>query len=73
VDEYLAADAEPGQRGVEPSGPLIAMWPMRRPVLVPTPAAAISSSRQTVPSNSTSAVPRRRSAKAAVTAAQPGM
>ena len=42
---------------IEPSGPLMLMWPMRDPVLPIRPCSIISFSCQSVPSKKTSAAP----------------
>ena len=56
---------------IRPS-PRIGTWPMRQPVLVPTPARIMSSSWSTVPSKSSASAPPIRALSPSVTRAQPG-
>src|SRR6266849_1851208 len=65
--------ARPASAAKVPSGPLTGMWPMRRPLFTPAPAAIISSSENSVPSNSTTSASARRDAIAGVSLAAPGM
>src|SRR6266446_872461 len=63
----------PASAAKVPSGPPTGMWPMRRPVFAPAPAAIISSSENSVPSNSTTSASVRRDEIADVSLAAPGM
>ena len=61
--------ARPASAAKVPSGPPTGMCPMRRPVFAPAPAAIISSSENSVPSNSTTSASVRRNAIAGVSLA----
>src|SRR5687767_8420580 len=59
---YLRPQRRFIKAAIEPSGPESGMWPMSRPVFLPTPASIISSSVHKVPSKkSTSGAPIMRS------------
>src|SRR5581483_6412277 len=68
----LRRTPSPANAAMLPSLSLMLMCPIRLPVLLPRPAAIISSSRHKVPSNNTRAAPRKRCARDSVIAAQPG-
>src|SRR5882757_1210900 len=62
--------SRPAKASIAPRSPDIAICPMACPVLLPSPAAISSSSRHTVPSNSTSGAPASRDFSSSVMSAQ---